>query len=95
MAKNELLLLTYHHYDRGPTPDHMGDGSDIWEFGKPIDNEMAYIKLKIKNNHCVVETFQKDNAEIIREKSHEEMTYTETDMKKLIPYNYTKSLTYL
>lgn len=58
MARYELLTLTYHHYDRGPTADHIGDGSDVWEFGKLIDNEMAYIKLKIHNNHCKVLSFK-------------------------------------
>lgn len=58
MARNELLSLTYHHYDRGPTPDHNMDSSDIWEFGKPIDNQLAYIKLKIKDNHCKVISFK-------------------------------------
>ena len=58
MAKNELLLLTYHHYDRGPTEDRNGDGSNVWEFGKPLDDGMAYIKLKNKDGHCKVLSFK-------------------------------------
>lgn len=49
-AKSEIRNLKYVHYDRGPTPDHNRDGTDIWEFGKPIDGDMAYIKLKITDN---------------------------------------------
>lgn len=49
MAKDELLTLTYHHYDRGPTKDYNGDDTDIWEFGKLIDEDLVYIKIKIQN----------------------------------------------
>lgn len=58
LAKKELLSLTYHHYDRGPTADHIGDGREVWEFGKPVDGQMAYIKLKIIDNHCKVISFK-------------------------------------
>lgn len=59
MAKKELLTLTWRDYDRGPTKDHNGDGTDIWEFGKEIDGELAYIKLKIDHNgHCKVLSFK-------------------------------------
>lgn len=46
-AKSEIKTLRYVHYDRGPTPDRNGDGTDIWEFGKRIDDHLVYIKLKI------------------------------------------------
>lgn len=46
-AKQEIKKLNYHHYDIGPSPDRNGDGTDVWEFGKPIDGQLVYIKLKI------------------------------------------------
>lgn len=46
-AKSEITTLKFVHYDRGPTPDRNNDGTNIWEFGKPIDGELVYIKLKI------------------------------------------------
>lgn len=58
-AKSEITSLTYKDYDRGPTKDHNGDQTDVWEFGKDIDGQMAYIKLKIdKTNHCKVLSFK-------------------------------------
>ncbi|MGK0554629.1 hypothetical protein ROU88_00900 [Macrococcus capreoli] len=59
LAKAELFDLTYLDYDRGPTLDHNGDGTDIWEFGKEIDGQMAYIKIKLTNdNECKVLSFK-------------------------------------
>ncbi|WP_186365437.1 type II toxin-antitoxin system MqsR family toxin [Salinicoccus cyprini] len=49
-AKSIVSTLKYTDYYKGPSPDHNGDGTDIWVFGKLIDGEMAYIKLKISND---------------------------------------------
>lgn len=58
MAREELLTLTYHNYDRGPTKDYNGDNTDIWEFGKMIEEELVYIKIKIQNEKCKVISFK-------------------------------------
>lgn len=47
LAKREIKTLKYVHYDIGPNPDRNGDGTEVWEFGKPIDGQLVYIKLKI------------------------------------------------
>ena len=58
-AEQELYSLTFHNYDRGPTPDHNGDGTSVWEFGKIIEDELVYIKIKIGNDKkCKVLSFK-------------------------------------
>lgn len=57
-AKYEILTLKYIHYDRGPSPDHRGDGTEVWEFGKPVEDDMAYIKLKIEDDICKCISFK-------------------------------------
>lgn len=49
-AKQIIKGLKYFHYDLGPSPDHRGDGTDIWEFGHPFEDKLIYIKLKIDAN---------------------------------------------
>lgn len=61
-AKYEILTLKYTHYDRGPSPDHRGDGTEVWEFGKPVEDEMAYIKLKIEDDICKCISFKSSNG---------------------------------
>ncbi|WP_148359068.1 type II toxin-antitoxin system MqsR family toxin [Peribacillus simplex] len=46
-VKQIIKGVRYNNYDRGPTPDHNGDGLDIWEFGIPFEGILIYIKLKI------------------------------------------------
>lgn len=58
LAKEELYSLTYHNYDRGPTKDRNGDNTDVWEFGKVIEDELVYIKIKMQDNHCKVLSFK-------------------------------------
>ena len=47
LAKQEIMDLQLEDYDRGPTPDHNQDGTDVWEFGKEVGGVLVYIKLKI------------------------------------------------
>ena len=37
-AKQEIFNLRLKNYDRGPKPDHINDGTDVWEFGKITQN---------------------------------------------------------
>lgn len=62
LAKKEILLLTYHNYDRGPTGDHNHDGTDVWEFGVPFEDDEVYIKIKIKKGKCICLSFKKSNG---------------------------------
>ncbi|HFI0271935.1 TPA: hypothetical protein ACGO3Z_001918 [Streptococcus suis] len=63
LAKMELYDLTFHDYDRGATKDYNGDGTDIWEFGKNIDEELVYIKIKLDSlGKCKVLSFKKSNG---------------------------------
>lgn len=51
--KQEILSLTPHNYYRGPTEDYDKDkhkGEYFWEFGKIIQGQEIYIKLKIRKN---------------------------------------------
>jgi len=51
--KQEILSLTPQNYFRGPTEDYDKDnykGQHIWEFGKIIQAQEIYIKLKIRKN---------------------------------------------
>lgn len=62
LAKKEILALTYHNYDRGPTPDYNQDGTEIWEFGIPYEDDEVYIKLKIKKGKCICLSFKESNG---------------------------------
>ncbi|QKS72555.1 type II toxin-antitoxin system MqsR family toxin [Paenalkalicoccus suaedae] len=58
-AKKEIQTLKFVHYDRGPTPDKIGDDTSIWEFGKPIDDDIVYIKLKLHPKRgCICLSFK-------------------------------------
>lgn len=51
--KQEILSLTPQNYYRGPTEDYDKDNykdQHIWEFGKIIQAQEIYIKLKIRKN---------------------------------------------
>ena len=50
---NEVLSLTYKNYCRGPEPDKDFPG-EIWIFGKNIDYDEYYIKLKISKEKRAV-----------------------------------------
>jgi hypothetical protein len=46
-ATQEILLLTYEDYYRGPIPDtDSRKGGEYWEFGKLISGQEIFIKLK-------------------------------------------------
>lgn len=63
LAVEELMGLTYLDYDRGPSPDHNGDGTEVWEFGKEIEDVQVYIKIKLSNNNlCKVLSFKPSNG---------------------------------
>ena len=62
LAKREILTLTYTNYDRGPTLDHNQDGTDIWEFGMPYEDDEVYIKLKIKEEKCICLSFKQSTG---------------------------------
>ncbi|WP_053022382.1 type II toxin-antitoxin system MqsR family toxin [Staphylococcus haemolyticus] len=67
LAKDELKGLTYKDFDRGPTRDHNGDGTDIWEFGKEIEGVLTYIKIKLTNTKkCKVLSFKPSNGPFTR-----------------------------
>lgn len=62
-AKEEIKNLKYHNYDLGPSLDRIGDNTNIWEFGKLIDNHLVYIKLKIHPEAgCVCLSFKKSDG---------------------------------
>lgn len=56
-AVEEVNTLTYQDYYRGPSKDHNRDGRDVWEFVKDLDEEKAYIKLKIDSSGCLCLSF--------------------------------------
>ena len=62
LAEDELYKLTYHNYDRGPTFDRNGDGTQVWEFSLMIEDELAYIKIKIQDNDCKVLSFKQSDG---------------------------------
>ena len=62
LAKREILTLTYTNYDRGPTLDNNKDGTDIWEFGIPYEDDEVYIKLKIKEEKCICLSFKQSTG---------------------------------
>ena len=45
-AKSEIMSLTYKDYHRGPEPDADTTGGEVWTFGKMINGQEIYIKLK-------------------------------------------------
>lgn len=62
-AKQEIFRLRLKHYDRGPTPDHNNDGTNVWEFGKIINGKMTYIKLKIHPKRgCICMSFKESQG---------------------------------
>lgn len=62
-AKQEIFNLRLKNYDRGPTPDHINDGTDVWEFGKIINGKMTYIKLKIHPRRgCICMSFKESKG---------------------------------
>lgn len=56
-AMEEIKTLSYREYLSGPKKDHSGDGTDIWEFGKEINGEDVYVKIKIDSRGCVCLSF--------------------------------------
>lgn len=63
-AMDILGELTPKNYYRGPSADHNGDGTDIWEFIYFIEDEgeiPVYIKIKFQDNHCKVISFHESN----------------------------------
>lgn len=48
-VQNEILTLESTDYLDGPKPDRDFPG-DIWEFGKTIEHEDVYIKLKVSKS---------------------------------------------
>jgi len=45
-AKSEIMSLTYEDYCKGPEPD-TERGGDFWTFGKLINGEVIFIRLKV------------------------------------------------
>jgi len=63
LAKQEIFNLRLKNYDRGPTPDHINDGTDVWEFGKIINGKMTNIKLKIHPRRgCICMSFKESKG---------------------------------
>jgi len=62
--KYEICALTYQDYDKGPEPDHSGEG-DVWVFVPEIEGTLVYIKLKL-DPRCGVKciSFHKSNGPI-------------------------------
>lgn len=50
--KEEVRTLVYQDYDRGPLPDHDGNGF-VWEFIKDLGDDELYVKLKMDSRGCV------------------------------------------
>lgn len=50
-AKDEIMSLTYENYLRGPIPDTGTKGGELWEFGKTIEGEEIFIRLKVVLQH--------------------------------------------
>jgi hypothetical protein len=49
--QTELMKLVCEDYIDGPKQDHDPEyAGEIWEFGKKIDNEEIYIKIKLASN---------------------------------------------
>ncbi|MFZ3372246.1 MAG: hypothetical protein WA131_04375 [Desulfitobacteriaceae bacterium] len=57
LAMQEILELTFRHYDRGPLPDTDRQSDFVWEFIKEICSQQIYIKLKIDFRGCVCLSF--------------------------------------
>lgn len=45
--EEEIKALKVTDFYRGPNPDHDFPAHDIWEFGKKVNGEEIYIKVKI------------------------------------------------
>ncbi len=43
----EVRKLGFRDYFRGPSPDHKEPTHELWEFGRMIDDEEVYIKIKV------------------------------------------------
>lgn len=43
----EVRKLGFRDYFRGPSPDHKEPNHEWWEFGRMIDGEEVYIKIKV------------------------------------------------
>lgn len=50
-AKEEIMELTYENYHQGPLPDKGPKGGELWEFGKIINDEEIFIRLKVVSEH--------------------------------------------
>ncbi len=48
-AIKELNSLTYKDYHKGPEGDRDSSQGEVWIFGKKINSEKIYIKLKLQN----------------------------------------------
>jgi hypothetical protein len=46
-VQNEILRLDSNNYVEGPQPDDKGRPGKVWVFGKVIEHEEIYIKLKM------------------------------------------------
>lgn len=62
---------------------------------KTTFNSDLFTKEEIETLHTVLKSFEKDNAHVVSEKSHEEQAYIETQMKEKIPYHYADTLKHL
>lgn len=62
---------------------------------KTTFNSDLFTKEELEMLHTVLKNFEKDNALVVTEKSHEEQAYIETKMKEKIPYHYADTLKYL
>ncbi len=56
-AYDVVKMLTFRDYLAGPKKDYIGDGRDVWEFLKDINEEEVYIKLKLNQEGCLCLSF--------------------------------------
>jgi len=49
MAIKELNSLTYKNYHKGPEGDRNTSDGEVWIFGKKINTEQIYIKVKLQD----------------------------------------------
>jgi hypothetical protein len=49
MVIEELNRLTYENYHKGPEGDRNFSQGEVWVFGKEINSEQIYIKLKLQS----------------------------------------------
>ena len=52
-VQNEIMRLDSTDYIDGPKSD-LSVAGDVWEFGKTVEHEEIYIKLKLKDNSQAV-----------------------------------------